>query len=196
MYSRWCNEILILWLICRLVPSGAAATTPSKNFGQQELRNLLVRIETWPDGLPRYGESAWRKLIAGAKAIQQCDPVAVQRALKEFQSRPATNSPEELDDDKKLFLLMRVIFELPEREPSPTNEWRTVFAGYVTMLGEYNGDGTINVAWPLSWRKGKPLLLSGCIGIQGVNARYCVWKEYEYFRSKYPMRDLHKHRSK
>ena len=56
------------------------------------------------------------------------------------------------------------------------------------MRTDINADGSVNLAWPLSWRGGKPVLVSGFIGVQG--RRLDAGSEYHYFRSRYELRKL------
>ena len=97
------------------------------------------------------------------------------------------------EDDLKLLLLLRIVFEIPEKVTKKENDvsgWNTRFAGYVTMGKEQNFDGTYNFAWPIKWNEGRPFVVSGIVGKQGVNARYQAAAECEYFLKKYPYRNL------
>jgi hypothetical protein len=126
-----------------------------------------------------------RLLILTAQFIQKCRPKSVEQALFEYQSIQELD--QEVRSDGKIYLLLRVTFVLPEN--ASTDEW-TMFGGWATMNTERNEDGTVNLAWPLTWNKGNPRLISGFTALQGFDARYKAAAEYKYFSGKYPFRDL------
>ena len=80
---------------------------------------------------------------------------------------------------------MRCVFNLPE---NATNRPR--FYPWHENYTDVNPDGTVNVAWPLTWRTGRPRLVSGETGIQGIVDLYHPAREYDYFLRHYAMRDL------
>jgi hypothetical protein len=90
-----------------------------------------------------------------------------------------------IEKDGKIFLLMRAVFSLPESATS-----RPRFYPWHENHTEENPDGTVNVAWPLSWKSGSPRLVSGETEIQGVINLYLPAEEYNYFLRHYPMRML------
>jgi ATP/maltotriose-dependent transcriptional regulator MalT len=99
----------------------------------------------------------------------------------------------QLENDTKLYLLMRLVFDLPEAVPASTNQ--IVVFGYwsgrwLKENGEINSDGTFNRAWPIRWNHGHPNLLAGWVGLEGVNTRYDAAAEFSYCLTNYPMRDL------
>ena len=96
------------------------------------------------------------------------------------------SSEETLKNDGKLLLLMRVLFELPERSATATPR----FYPWRTHGTDRNPDGTVNCAWPITWNDGSPRLLSGATSIQGAVDLYDPAGEFEYFRANYRYRDL------
>jgi hypothetical protein len=176
-----------------------------RSLEPEKLNALLLQIDPWPEGSTEYSTQGWKRLIIAAKYVQECDPVSVKVQLSRRQSEfsegdtgPIPKTREEgektlqlldkrLEDDGKLLLLMRVVFEIPENkrgEPSKRfYAWR--------MRGtERNNDGTVNFAWPISWKAGNPKLVSGRTSLEGVNTLYNAAGEYDYFTHRYPFRDL------
>src|SRR5947209_1650099 len=85
----------------------------------------------------------------------------VEEALRDYESEypyrrkePTANSgpPDSPEiraavrrNDGKLFLLMRIVFAVPERASAMER-----YYPWWTRAGEENSDGTFNVAWPLT----------------------------------------------
>jgi hypothetical protein len=157
-----------------------------------ELQRLLLEVEVWPSGpqVRYYSKHSWLLLINAAKVVQESEPKSVEQTLEDYQSHTATNGLDQIKEDSKLFLLMRVVFDLPEDVSVDTNGFVPVFGGWVTMNEQFGTNGSVNVAWPIRWNNGHPILISGYYGIQGINSTYNARKEYMYFMSKYRMRHL------
>ena len=153
------------------------------------LEKALAEIDPWPNWSTNYSRTNWIRLVAMAKVLQQSSPEMVEAALSNYQSQRSNLMDESvIRDDGKLYLLMRVLFDLPES--APMGNGARYFAGWISQRTEVNSDGTVNLAWPITWNRGHPELISGCIGLQGINARYQAAAEYDYFYHKYKMRDL------
>ena len=163
------NPIFIVFFILPILAN--AQVSGASVLDEKKLAEGLDRIEVWPAGTTNY--SGWQQLIAFARVVQKCDTNSVEAALRKYQGTNSSSieqTTEELDrNDKKLFLLMRVIFELPSSAP-PQESVR--FGRWVTWGTEVNKDGTVNIGWPIRWEQGRPTLVSGFAGLQGVRARY------------------------
>jgi hypothetical protein len=188
------------WLIwfCFLIGAISRSTQaePSVSNGPfvltgHRLAELMASVEEWSSDA-NYSQDGWSKLIRAAKIIQTNTPESVEKALFDYQMNDSRHGDFEnmtvhaLGNDGKLFLLMRVVFELPERaatEPTRFGEW-------IGNERAKNRNGTFNLAWPLRWHDGHPVLTYGCIGIQGYKVRYKAREEYRYFRDTFPKRNL------
>jgi hypothetical protein len=201
---RFTASILVLCgLICLANPKLAVLNC-------RELDDLLTTISPWPpEGVPaskEYSRTNWNRLLTLAKYVKGCEPESVIKALTEYENRsPFRKAIIDLDklsdhtlpqfdanafekligEDAKLFLLMRVVFALPEHAPS-----RPRFYPWHENHTDINPDDTVNVSWPITWTNGRPELMSGDPGIQGVVDLYLPAEEYSYFLRHYPMRDL------
>jgi hypothetical protein len=191
---------IIMFLSSLIITVGLlASSAEDTNLSQARLKIMLKTVEPWPCLDTNYPSTNWAQLVAAAKIFQKSSPSTVEQALRQYQMGGATNgefqrfNDEQLDNDTKLYLLMRVVFDLPETVPANTKQ--IIVFGYwsgrwLKENGEMNSDGTINLAWPIRWNHGHPELIGGCIGLQGVDTRYDAGAEYQYFRGKYPYRNL------
>src|SRR4030095_6367121 len=89
----------------------------------------------------------------------------------------------------KVFLLLRVIFDLPEHAEAGR---KFSFADWTRARTDENSDGTVNLAWPISFASGTPRLVAGREGNAGS---YSPRNEYTFLRYQFPMRDLSRVRS-
>jgi len=157
----------------------------------KKLKTLTDSIVSWSEVEPSSMSSTdWSNLVVVAKAIQASEPKSVEKALHLYQLGGEDESnfyASSRSDDSKLFLLVRVVFILPE---SVSERDFHFFAGWVGGFGLYNADGSMNQSWPVKWNNGRPKLIAPYGGIQGINARYDASAEYSFFREKYQMRDL------
>jgi hypothetical protein len=136
-----------------------------------------------------YRPEHWAALVLAAKAVQDSDPNSVERALAAWQENRAEGLPHTTQVETKVYLLMRVVFDLPERAPARD---RYGFGGWLhdmpTEEPPVNPDGTVNLAWPVSWRSGDPRLVAGFQGLEGQP--YDAVAEYRYLNARYKPRDL------
>jgi len=177
---------VVLVVLVSILVSCAQYMVPH-SFSEQELSARLKEIEPWPEASTNYDDLNWQRLESLARVMQTASPKAIVTMLYKYQ-QAGTDTPEETAADSKLYLLLRVVFDLPER--SRASGTRNVFGGWVTMKEQFNEDGSENRAWPVIWNHGRPYLVSGFYGIQGINARYRAVEEYEYFRRHFKLRNL------
>jgi hypothetical protein len=191
------NKSIGIWLAvmltamiagCYSLPNNAGKSPKQAEFVNTTLAQLLSNIDPWCNphsANSTFADENWTRLVNIAVQIQTNRPENVCKFLREYQSNRRQDSEQVDMDDSKVYLLMRVVFDLPEH--AKTN--RVAFGNWVTMRTEINGDGTINHAWPITWNHGKPKVVSRCFGIQGFG-RYDAAAEFNYFRKNYPYRDL------
>ena len=131
-----------------------------------------------------YSDRGWSRLRVTALMLQRTDKGTVEDAIEEFVRETAHRS-DYLEQWSKVFLLLRVMFALPEAAP-PSDA--RIFGGW---LAPYRGAGTsakVNLAWPIQWNNQRPRLVARYSGYEG--AAYLAWLEYSYFLNKYKFRDL------
>jgi hypothetical protein len=165
-----------------------ATNSPGRKSSLSDLTALVHTIDPLPPDSSAYSRSNWNALIEAARIVQKCEPQSVITALKQYQESTATNM--HTLDDTRLLLLMRVIFEIPDRaEPNEGHKFfGKAFGGWITLGTHIYADGSLNLAWPITWNDGNPALRSGYIGLQG--ARYDAAEEYRELREKYSLRKL------
>jgi hypothetical protein len=151
-------------------------------MGQSELKDHLASLPPWGRG--DFNNDDWEKYMKVARMIQASDPATVEAVLEQFMHEAITEEFRGHEAESKLFLLMRVVFDLPET--APEHERRS-FKGWVNWPVADAGE-EVNLAWPLSWRSGRPQLLSSYEGSEGLP--YAAALEYQHLRDHYPFRDL------
>lgn len=186
-----------------------ARSSPTQELAQLDyakLTNLLATIDGWPSGNSSYSDSGWTRLILAARYIQGCQTNSVLSALNEYEKKCKFRSPrinsgglsehdfwcfnaaelgKTIETDGKILLLLRIVFNLPEAGVVGQR-----FYSWAEGEANINPDGTVNISWPISWKNGKPRLVSLQPGIQGAVGLYHPAEEYDYFLRLYPMRDL------
>lgn len=157
---------------------------------ESQLLEILAHVQPWPDHvLPwpdhatNFLKASWDGLILAGRVAQKNDPQRVEEGLRNYQKSHD-------QDDDKLLLLMRVVFDLPETrvlgENIQSGGWIIAFGGWMDATGSENRK--TNAAWPITWNNGNPKLLVGFAGFQGP--RYSAAAEFHYLRGKYPSRNL------
>jgi len=83
----------------------------------------------------------------------------------------------------KLYLLLRLLFDVPE-----ASNVVAIFGAWIGEGGPYPYDGseTVNLLWPLGYQNQRLILKSGFEGYLG--APYDGLAEYDFFASRFPWR--------
>ena len=155
-------------------------------YTKWKLKRQFQKIEPWMAST-NYTTGGWKQLVKAAKAFQNASPKLAGEALNDYLRRYAKNPSQLPAEQGKVFLLLRVAFELPESAPVGQ---RLTFASWTRGRSDLNKDGTINLSWPLSWDQGKPRLVAGCEGTAGSG--YYAGDEFAALRYKFKYRDLSK----
>src|SRR5262245_51834661 len=82
---------------------------------RHRLKSAVAKMEPWTAST-NYTDAAWKQAIKAAKAYQKADRVVVTEALTGYLEEFA-NKPEQqqlTDAQSKAYLLLRVIFDVPE----------------------------------------------------------------------------------
>ena len=160
-----------------------AARQARPAYTRWKLMRQLGEIEAWTAST-NYSADGWKRLARVAGTFQQADPQLAADALEEDLRRHAGNPAELAVEQGKLFLLTRMMFDLPEHASIGPR----VFDSWTRGNSEVNVDGTTNFAWPLALDHGQPRLVAGCGGTAGRD--YSIRDEYTYLRYKFKYRDL------
>lgn len=128
----------------------------------------------------------WKLFIAVAKLIQSVDSATLEEALQSFMKQ-AINLDENYqgyENESKLFLLLRIVFDIPE---TSTSTEKFSYKGWTNWPLPTDRTNT-NPAWPISWKNGKPKLLDSYEGSMGQP--YAAIFEYRFFKEHYKFRKL------
>jgi hypothetical protein len=177
MSSALRTPCLTIMVLCVVLSSCQVSPRPRQGdysfFDEACLEALLTPVASWESA--DYSYDDWLRLASVAKIVQQSTPNSVEKALHRFQLGNSLHS------DAKLLLLMRVAFDLPEfpgkNNPNIMYFWATPPASEIP-------------SWPVHWINGFPSLVSGPPKFRQISPRYDAGKEYQYFRRRYPFRDL------
>lgn len=145
---------------------------------------LLAAFRALPPWRYDRGFSAedWERYAYAARLVQNSEPDRVEDALRRFLDEADGFTGAE--NETRLFLLLRFVFDLPESAPS---EQRRTFKGWVNWPAP-DAEGNVNLSWPVSWRTGEPTLISRFEGSEGP--RYAAVEEYRHLLGHFPFRDL------
>ena len=186
-----CVALVTLWAGWYLVWWSARGLSRLVNYEQTvylkwKLKRQVRKIEPWTAST-NYSAAGWTQLAKTARAFQNVTSKLAAETLNEHLKHCA-GKPDQLSVEQgKVFLLLRAVFDLPENASAGQ---RLTFASWARGRSGLNPDGTVNLAWPLSWSQGKPRLVAGCEGAAGGS--YSARDEYAFLRYKFKYRDLAK----
>lgn len=169
--------LALLFAACR------PASPQTKERAAAEMAATIRQVAPW-NATTNYDARAWRRLIDVARQACSAESNVVDLALSEYFDDSVKNVS--WDDSSRAFLLLRVMFDLPENA-----DLTNCFTSRSWMKGarlEINADGTANLAWPLVWNNGQPYLVHRAEGYSGRPYRPAL--EYRYLLRTYPKRNL------
>ncbi len=153
---------------------------PNLKVSEDQLVERFKALAPWsPEG--DFGEAEWGSYLDAARVVQEADPATVEAALIRFLA----GAGDEADaDESKVFILMRVVFDLPEQSSA---ESRRSFKGW-SNWPEPDTARQVSLSWPVSWRSGNPSLEAPYAGSMGLP--YAASQEYRHLRGNFPYRQL------
>lgn len=149
----------------------------------EELKSALTSLCAWAKR-DSFTSEDWGNYLKVAKIVQETDPQIVETALDQFMREAIKEPFTGYESESKPFLLMRVVFDLPEVAPQQS---RLPFKGW-TNWPHPDERGNVNLAWPLSWRSGRPELVASYEGSEGKP--YAAVDEYRRLRRDFPYRQI------
>jgi len=150
-------------------------------IGEDELVERIKSLPAWKTQ-GDFSEAEWNRYLDVARMLQQTPPDMVDRVLEKAAGGADPQASEEAQT--KLFLLLRIVFDLPARGPA---DERRSFKGW-TNWPQSDAAGFVDLSWPISWLHGRPTLSGTYQGSMGLP--YDARGDFRYLRSKYPYRRL------
>lgn len=141
-------------------------------------------LKPWPADTS-FSSKDWENYIRVARRVQSTEPNEIKKSIYSFLTSQGIPDDTIEENYTKIFLLLRVVFDLPEDAPEETLR---SFVGWSNWSEAVIGEKRINLSWPISWAWPKPKLVSGCFGREGVP--YFAVEEYEYLLNTFPYRKL------
>ena len=200
-----CTDVLswslVFWTLCGCRPhSNDAASSRSENIQHlqgtnltvEQLRTLIHFVKPWTTSGSEtgcYTRSDWDRITNIAKQFQIAGDQRAAEAFGKFESQITNNFQIDYFEDSKAFLLIRVIFDLPEH----ADQKERMGSGWLTLSLDLNSDGSVNLSWPIQWNGGNPSLFSK-LPILYRGSSYDPKSEYLYCSTHFKKRDLFTYR--
>jgi hypothetical protein len=179
------TSVILICCGCSGHISGVNTEAPDAHVGARtphELAELISSVRPWSSSEP-YKQNDWEKIVEVAAIFQEAAPSMAAEGFEIFSVQNTNNFHGDFLEDSKAFLLLRVMFDLPEHAKA-----RSGGPGWLTGRRDLNSDGTINLAWPVVWNKGQPSLASEYLGYEGLS--YGAKSDYLFLNSHFSKRDL------
>ncbi len=145
------------------------------------LSEAIAELAPWTHAGDLPG-AEWRRYIDTGGQVQRAAPDEVEHAIAGVLGD--SSGPDATEDETRVFLLLRVVFDLPERAPV---QERDSFKGWVNWPAPAP-DGTVSLAWPLHWDQDGPHLVAPYEGFEGPE--YAAVEEYRHLLARFPFRPL------
>jgi hypothetical protein len=139
------------------------------------VKDLLEAMPSWSD--PAADRMA---MVTMAMRISQHATADIRAAIDAHIARKRLTRAYDTAEMAKLFVLMRIIYDLPPDLPKAENRF---FAGFT---GVPITETTVDVAWPVGWRKGRIVVAGDFQDYTGED--YQALREFDWFRVRYARR--------
>ena len=150
---------------------------------EEAILNELHSLPPWTYER-EFTDQEWEKFIEVARLIQTTDPDIVEAALNEFIKQAVKEEYKGYESESKPFILMRVVFEIPEKANA---QKRFSFKGWANWPNP-DSNNDVNLSWPVSWEGGSPRLAASYEGSSG--RPYAAASEYRFLLQNFPYRKL------
>jgi len=147
----------------------------------------LNQVAPWPSFPEKYTAANWRSAIQTARLLQKADRSVVSQALEQNGFLRIGGRIGGRSDMTSALLVLRLMFNLPE-DAAPDMRFTHLGWGTLGPRSHEEREGKINLAWPITWNRGNPRLVTGFWGYEG--GPYCPSDEYQFLLERYPFRNL------
>lgn len=155
-------------------------TLSQSSFDTKHLKSLLDTLPPWSNR--DFTELEWQQFRNAAEVFRDSNPWAVEAALSEFVQQSISKDYQGFDPESKPFILMRILYDLPEEAPAA--EFKS-FKGW-TNWPTPDRHGKVSLSWPVSWSQERPRLVAAYAG--SMSLPYAAAAEYRWFLDHYPFR--------
>ena len=115
----------------------------------EDLAAMFGSLRPWSRSSD-FRDQDWENYVRVARRVQQTDSQVVEAALDSFVKAEANDTVTDYTSESKPFLLMRVVFDLPESAPVGEQ----MAAQRMDNWPKPDEDGRVSLAWPISWQSG------------------------------------------
>lgn len=152
-------------------------------MSEDELVDQINALPAWKSS-GDFSEEEWACYLEVGRRLQEQPAEVIERALDRVVNAADTDSPAGDESQSKAFLLLRLVFDLPQRARV---EERRSFKGWINWP-KSDAEGFVSLAWPVAWVNGRPSLCAPYGGSMGLP--YDASGEYRYLRGKYQLKEL------
>ena len=161
----------------------------------EQIKSALTGLPAWPNDQRDFSTREWLQILVFARELQKTDPEIVLKALSEYVRQyclPYNGPASPVDEWSKVYILLRVIFDVPSEHYDEHKHTLPPVSGGGFMeayASKREADRVSEVlSKPLLWTKEGPRLLSRQGGYSG--APYRVDYEWSMFHAHYRYREL------
>jgi len=160
---------------------------------------MIGQLPTWPSKAPRLTKKDWLRFLRAAQELQQADPWVFREACVEYVRRSEEHAEGcgcILEDYSRLFLLLRVMFDVPSEPYDPA---RHPAAGPpIAWLGGAHRNAEMSeeqaqylgsfISYPIIWTREGPEIIEWLATLNG--SLYDPDKDLDMLQANYPFRNV------
>ena len=178
--------------------SGNVQTRPAASMSKTQMVQMLGRLPSWPvEESKLLTRQDWLRLLRAAEELQQADLRTFREACIEYVRRCrelAAGHPRLIEDESRVFLLLRVMFDLPSELYDPAKHPVTArpiywFGALYKDLSEEQMEflGSL-LSDPIIWTSEGPEIIGWLAGANGPP--YDPAEDLDLLQANYRFRNL------
>jgi hypothetical protein len=146
---------------------------------------IINKLTPW-SSYRDFSRREWNLYVESARKVQESETFVVEEVFEKFIRNNINKNFDGYDYDSCLFILLRIVFDLPEIAPL---DKRKIYKGWTNWPKE-DDKGNVNLKWPVGENEMGYFLMDYYIGSEGKP--YDSVSEYKYFIKNYTFRNLTK----
>jgi hypothetical protein len=192
---------MVLSLLLMMAGCAGSQPTAYKSTSQKPLDadGVVVRLKelrSWPDVSEDWFErSDWQSYVDLARVLQRTDPGVIEDGLSMFYDE-AVLSVDWLAELSRPYILLRVMFEIPDRMPDAIRCIRDeqMIGPLLPPVFPENSPFGETDATPVAWTRDGPVLTAQLpVAFMGTGLPYVPADEYRFFATYFRFRELPAH---